>query len=520
VRRHHKGKAADGLLTSWVPEEGDDPALWHMVHDKMVHDGKQLVVDAEDLEQSEVEDALAAYAARRPAATGSSKGKAPVARPAAGSKFSIGLIADVQYADQPAGTSHDGSTDRHYRNALNTLSRAVEWWGRLPNVQLTVQLGDLIDRSNKALGQSMAALEKTLAVLRHAPCEPMHVLGNHDLYNFSRAQLAQLVQQTGYGASYYSVTAGCGWRVVVVDSYQRSNLGWPEGDSRHTHAMELLREQNHNIAAGMDDWLEGMRGLARRFTPLNGALGKEQRVWLRAELEAAARQAQRVILLSHCVVHPKACDGTTMLWDCDEVLRLIHDVGVVAAVICGHDHNGGYHLDEKGVHHLTLCSPLGKHIGEAYGALEVHENHLQLSSPRLTDLVGGSHGQAMGRLTLPPLPPPRNACTRVLLLRHGQSEANAHPSRSIADPLLTELGRHQVALPSRAPLPVLAALSLTPHRSRCGRPASSLIRPRRGRASDRCQGCPTSCSCHRCGVLWRPRRLLWKAWRRQSKSLA
>ena len=448
VRRHHKGRAVDGLLTAWVPEVPgvpEDAALWRMVHD----DG-----DLEDLEEAEVHEALAAYAARRSVAAGSSKGKAPTARPADGSKFSIGLIADVQYADKDAGTSHDRSMLRRYREALNTLSRAVDWWGELPKIKLIVQLGDLVDGSNaQQLGQSKAALEQTLAVLRHAPCETTHVLGNHDLYNFSRAALAELAEPTGFGAGHYSLTVGCAWRVVVVDSYQISAVGWPESDPRHARANDLLVEKNHNIAAGAKDWLAGMKGPARRYTPLNGALGEEQREWLRGELEAAARQAQRVILLSHCVVHPNACDGTTMLWDSPEVLEVIHGVGVVAAVICGHDHKGGYHLDAKGLHHLTLCSPLNKQLGEAFGALEVHDDHLQLSGPRLADFIGGGRGQAVGRLDLPPLPTPPNACTRVLLLRHGQSEANADTSRSIVDPLLTDLGRSQASrlAVSRAP---------------------------------------------------------------------
>ena len=40
-----------------------------------------------------------------------------------------------------------------------------------------------------------------------------------------------------------------------------------------------------------------------------------------------------------------------MLWDYEEALREIHRAGCVVAVICGHDHAGGYHRDEAGVHH-------------------------------------------------------------------------------------------------------------------------------------------------------------------------
>ena len=56
--------------------------------------------------------------------------------------------------------------------------------------------------------------------------------------------------------------------------------------------------------------------------------------WLRQELRAARREGERVIVLSHVVVHPAACDGTTMLWDYEEALREIHRAGCVVAVIC------------------------------------------------------------------------------------------------------------------------------------------------------------------------------------------
>ena len=48
VRRFFDGGAAsDGRVVRWLPAEGDDFALWHMVHD----DG-----DEEDLEEDEVMD--------------------------------------------------------------------------------------------------------------------------------------------------------------------------------------------------------------------------------------------------------------------------------------------------------------------------------------------------------------------------------------------------------------------------------------------------------------------------------
>ena len=51
---------------------------------------------------------------------------------------------------------------------------------------------------------------------------------------------------------------------------------------------------------------------AIRFTPVNGALGQEQLEWIGKQLAAAQASRERLILLSHVVLHPDACGGTTM----------------------------------------------------------------------------------------------------------------------------------------------------------------------------------------------------------------
>ena len=83
-------------------------------------------------------------------------------------------------------------------------------------------------------------------------------------------------------------------------------------------------------------------------------------------------ESERIIILSHVVIHPEACHGTTMSWDCDEAMRAIGArPGVVAAVICGHEHKGGYVRDQQSrTHHVTLCSPLNEGAsGSAFGCM-------------------------------------------------------------------------------------------------------------------------------------------------------
>ena len=83
--------------------------------------------------------------------------------------------------------------------ALAMLERAVAYWNR-ERCALVAQLGDLIDGQNARSGASARALDAALSAL--ARCETtacarrrrvggvVHLIGNHELYNFDRAELA------------------------------------------------------------------------------------------------------------------------------------------------------------------------------------------------------------------------------------------------------------------------------------------------------------------------------------------
>ena len=107
--------------------------------------------------------------------------------------FSIGIIADVQWADMEDGSNYDKTVIRHYRAAFRTLQRAVDWWDTLSARPLSfvAQLGDLIDGVNAGRGQSDTALAAALAELARAPSPVVNIVGNHELYNFDRPQLAR-----------------------------------------------------------------------------------------------------------------------------------------------------------------------------------------------------------------------------------------------------------------------------------------------------------------------------------------
>ena len=190
------------------------------------------------------------------------------------------------------------------------------------------------------------------------------------------------------GTFYHAFSPARGWRVLCLDAFQESVLGRPAGDPHLRRAERVLALHNRNDLRRGDTWFRGLHGHARRFVPYNGAFGREQLRWLRAELSRAARSGTRVVLLSHVVLSPEACDGTTMAWDYDLALEIVRESGAVVMVICGHDHAGGYHRDVDGTHHLTLRSPLTTgSAGHAFGILQVHADRVELIGQALEDLL-------------------------------------------------------------------------------------------------------------------------------------
>ena len=124
-------------------------------------------------------------------------------------------------------------------------------------------------------------------------------------------------------------------------------------------------------------WSIGLSETDRRFNPINGALSEAQLAWLEETLTMAREESETVIVLCHVPLHPRAANNKYLLWNYQSVLDLLVNSGCVVAVMAGHDHDGGYHLQD-GVHHFTLSSPLHCSEGEvAYGTVGVTEEALQ-----------------------------------------------------------------------------------------------------------------------------------------------
>lgn len=269
--------------------------------------------------------------------------------------FRFGLVADIQYCDVDDTYNYTRTQLRKYRGALGVLRRAVEdWSGIHPDLAFVGNLGDIIDTMNKAEDRGTTA-EATAAVLAEfdkLECPVVHLIGNHELYNFTRAETREVLGIRD--PAYYSWSRD-GWRFVVLDSYAKNCIDVRGCSEDHDKAYEWLAQYNQNElrhpvpgvrycmspvhfkahAAAMalcrsfreildfqdgrlpatfgdlltvprtfcprrawqvDNWREGLSGVDSRFVPFNGAIGSEQIAWLKAELAAATEDNENVVM--------------------------------------------------------------------------------------------------------------------------------------------------------------------------------------------------------------------------------
>lgn len=316
----------------------------------------------------------------------------------------IGLIADVQYADVDDVWNHMKTHKRRYRTTLVALKNAVKWWNE-NQVVFVADLGDAVDGC-KNLDNEMAihALNSIQYEWNKLNTNVIHLVGNHELYLFSRNQLVDGVSclqkeaQSTFTcvcpvslagsprkSTFYSFLLPQPplWRVVVLDSYDVSTLTDGAG-TLHAEALNLCQKNNPNSLTGSSNYFEGLQGPECRWCPFNGGLGEEQLQWLESVLINATKLKETLIVFSHVILHPNATPNSnchTLLWNYDKVLKLFKDHSCVKIVICGHAHQPGYFWDPNSkIHHITLASPLEADdlAEETFGLIELSEKSAKL----------------------------------------------------------------------------------------------------------------------------------------------
>jgi len=295
--------------------------------------------------------------------------------------FTFGVIADIQYADVEDAWDYHKLYERLYRNALTSAKAAVQTWNeraKLDNMLFTIQLGDAIDGKNKRIKNERKALETVLEILKQTNCPKLyHTIGNHELYCFDRKTLSEFLDMKD--EFYYSFIPIEGWRFIVLDAYDLSLIGYQKTDPNYLEALNMIQENNPNNVLENGDWLKGMKGANRRWLPYNGALSQNQLKFLQKNVHEAQELKQKIIIFSHIPIYAPASQENTVLWNNEEVFKIIHSYSGVVAFFAGHEHQGGFAIDKKGIAHITLESPLETPRGKvSYGYVKIYEDRLIL----------------------------------------------------------------------------------------------------------------------------------------------
>ena len=259
--------------------------------------------------------------------------------------FSFGLLADVQYAEK------DAKGVRAYRESLTKLEHCAANL-RKERLEFVIQVGDLVD-------DGLENFDAILRVLRKVGAPQRHVLGNHDFC----APREVVMQRLGMTEAYYHFAAR-GWRFVVLDGMNVSvSGGWSESHALSLTGREMLDKLRSEGARNAQAW--------------NGAVGPQQREWLKQTLAEATKRNERVIVFCHFPVLLESCRPEHLLWDHGDVLKIIESEPSVVAYINGHDHRGGY-AAKSGIHYLTLPGMVEHDAASGCRVMDVYPERLVL----------------------------------------------------------------------------------------------------------------------------------------------
>jgi predicted phosphodiesterase len=256
----------------------------------------------------------------------------------------IGLIADPQYQDTPT------VGERHYRESLWKLKEAIDTMN-FNKVDFIQNLGDIINGEWRSY-------DSIIPVYKNAnqDIEVYHLLGNHD-FSVDSSQMKNILKTLSMPNFYYSYVEK-GWRFIVLDatdySYFANSVHNYDTHKIDAYFKQTEGKQNHY------DW--------------NGAIGKEQQVWLKSELKKAKKMNQKAILFSHMPIVP---EHSTNLWNNKEIIKIVKKYKkTVAVFINGHRHEGSYEY-KNGIHYIGVFGMLNTEIN-SYGILELYSNKLVL----------------------------------------------------------------------------------------------------------------------------------------------
>jgi len=229
----------------------------------------------------------------------------------------IGIIADTHAHDTDSPV--EGKVMTNYAERLTAFVNAMSVWP----ADALIELGDLVNGAfvmGKAPGDSSRIagfLDEAVALLSRFDGPVHYVLGNHDLYDLSKAEFLATV---GVDEKYYSFDLG-GFHFVILDAEYNDPAG---DDYDHVFMRVKCLIPQHEL-----DWLRD--DLAQTDLPTIVCIHQP----LDSEFDANA--------------------GGPAVTNNTEVRQLLHESGVVIAAFQGHDHENRY-AEIDGIHYVTFAA--------------------------------------------------------------------------------------------------------------------------------------------------------------------
>jgi len=229
----------------------------------------------------------------------------------------IGVVADVHAHDTESPVEHKVMSN--YGERLGAFVDAMNAWP----ADTVIELGDFVNGAF-VLGADYGdptriplILEDALGVFSGLACPTHYVLGNHDMYDLSKAEFLAAV---GQEESYYSFDLG-GYHFVILDA-EYNDPG--EDDYDHVFMRVKCRIPRHEL-----DWLKG--DLVETDLPTIVCVHQP----FDSEFDANA--------------------GGPPVVNNEEVRQILSDSGVVIAVFQGHDHENRYAFIDE-IHYVTFAA--------------------------------------------------------------------------------------------------------------------------------------------------------------------
>lgn len=217
--------------------------------------------------------------------------------------ITIGIYTDSHYADRKPGGN------RYYRDSAAKLAEFVKTMTKA-KPDFCIVLGDFVDKG-KTLEIERGYLRRIEGIYRTFTGRRYHVIGNHDVATFSKAQF---VDGTKMPAPHHSFDAGA-FHCVVLDANYRKDFS--------------------HYKAGNFHWTQ-------TYVP------PDEQKWLTADL--AGTKKKTVVFIHQTLDDEKGSHGVK---NAPDVRRILEKSGKVLAVFQGHNHGGAYRRI-NGIEYLTM----------------------------------------------------------------------------------------------------------------------------------------------------------------------